>query len=512
MSENPQVNSNKGLGETKRFVGFKSKKPIIFIGVGAAVIIMFLAFVVGAHIYYNSRFYPNTWIADFEISGMKYDEAKQKLQDVYSNYELQINGRNEGKVVLSKEDIKYQVNIDSSLKEQYDIQHEDFTIFSMFEKKELDIDLGVSYDEQKLDHFLKKCELYAGSEKYPVTKPEDAKVVFSDDKKSLVIAQETEGNTLQYDLFRESVVNALSAGMHSVSLEEMAAYQKPQVKSDDEELIQELNTCNSMILRWITWKIDDGVQETLGPKKIYSWCKYKNGKVTFNKQAIRDWMELLCRKYKTVGATRTFTNHKGKEVQVAGGDYGWEMNYETMVSDLIRTLKKSVDSGAQQAYLENPGTDTKKAITTKLKPVYLTTAYQRDTVEKQNDFDTENFTEISLKDQKVYVIRNGKVKFSCKLISGLPVTGRQTRTGAYYIKEHQTHRVLVGEDYKTPVDYWVRITWTGTGFHAAPWQPWSRWTKDLYKTRGSHGCLNLEPKNAKKIYELTKYKEIVFIY
>lgn len=512
MSENPQVNNNRDSGETNQFFGFKSKKTIIFIGIGTAVVIMFLAFVIGAHIYYNSHFYPNTWIADFEISGMKLEEAKQKLPEIYSNYQLEINGRNGGKVVLAKDVINYQVNIDSSLQEQYDIQHKDFTIFSMFKKKELNIDLGVSYDEQKLDNFLKKCELYAGSENYPIKKPEDAKVVFSDDKKSLVIAQEIEGNTVQYDLFRESVKKALSEGMHSVSLEEAAVYQKPEVTAEDEGLQQELNICNPMILRWITWKIDDEIQETLGPKKIYSWCQYKNGKVTLKKQEIQDWMEKFCQKYRTVGVTRTFTNHKGKKVKIVGGDYGWEMNYESMVSDLMSTLKKTVDANAQQTYLENPGADTKKAITTKLKPSYLTTAYQRDTVEKENDFDSKNFTEVSLKDQKVYIIRNGKVKFSCRLVSGLPVKDRQTRTGAYYIKEHQTHRVLVGEDYKTPVDYWVRITWTGTGFHAAPWQPWSRWSKTLYMTRGSHGCLNLEPKNAQKIYQLTKYKEIVFIY
>ncbi len=512
MSENPEVKIRKDSGEAKKILGFKSKKTVILIGIGVGAIVLLLAFIIGTHVYYNSRFYPNTWIADYEISGMKYDEAKQKLPELYANYQLEMNGRNGGRTVLTKDDIDYEVNIDSSLKEQYELQHDEFSIFSIFEKKELDLDLGVNYNEQKLENFLRKCELYVGSQSYPITKPENAKVVFSDEKKSLVIAEEIEGNAIQYDVFKEGVKKALSQGLHSIQLEELAVYQKPKITAENEGLVQELNACNTMILRWITWKIDDDIQETLGPKKIYSWCNYKDGKVTFKKQAVRNWMQQLCQKYKTVGVTRTFTNHKGKEVNVAGGDYGWEFNNETMISDLIRALKKEVNKEAQQAYLENPGEETKKALTTKLKTKYLTTAYQRDTVEKENDFDAKNFTEISLKDQKVYVIRNGKVKFSCKLISGLPVKDRQTRTGAYYIKEHQIHRVLVGEDYKTPVDYWVRITWTGTGFHSAPWQPWSRWTKDTYKSRGSHGCLNLEPKNAKKIYELTKYREIVFIY
>lgn len=506
MQENPEVK------DSNRYFGFRSKTPVIIIGIGAFLLILILSLVIGAHIYYSSRFYPNTWIADFEISGMKYDEAREKVSELYANYQLEINGRNEGNTVLKREDFDYNVNIHSSLQEQYDKQHESFSVFSVFDKKELGIDLGVTYDEGKLEKLLKQSELVAGNKEYKISKPENAKVVFSDDKKCLVIEEEKEGNTLRYDAFKECVKKALEEGLHSIKLDEMDVYQKPQITREDEGLLQKLNSCNAKILRWITWKVDDDAKETLSPKKIYSWCSYKNGKVTLKKQKIRNWMEKLCLKYKTVGATRTFTNHKGKEITVAGGDYGWEFNYETMVSDLISALNKKADSKAQKAYLDNPGEETQKALTTKLKVKYLTTAFQRDLVEKEKDFDPKNFTEISLKDQKVYIIRNGKVKFSCPTISGLPVKDRQTRTGAYYIKEHQTHRVLVGENYKTPVDYWVRIMWTGTGFHAAPWQSWSRWTKDTYKRRGSHGCLNLEPKNAKKVYELTKYREMVFIY
>ena len=105
-----------------------------------------------------------------------------------------------------------------------------------------------------------------------------------------------------------------------------------------------------------------------------------------------------------------------------------------------------------------------------------------------------------------------KSAFKCRTISGKPVKDRQTRTGAYFIKEHQTHRILRGDNYATPVNNWVRIMWTGTGFHGAPWQPWSRWSKTLYKSRGSHGCLNLSPSDSKKIYDLTKYREMVFIH
>ncbi|MDD6588332.1 MAG: L,D-transpeptidase, partial [Anaerobutyricum hallii] len=74
------------------------------------------------------------------------------------------------------------------------------------------------------------------------------------------------------------------------------------------------------------------------------------------------------------------------------------------------------------------------------------------------------------------------------------------------------NRTLIGENYQTPVKYWVRITWTGTGFHAAPWQSWGSWSPSYYKSRGSHGCINLSMGSAAKMYSITKYGEIVFMH
>lgn len=52
-----------------------------------------------------------------------------------------------------------------------------------------------------------------------------------------------------------------------------------------------VDACNPVILRWITWTIQKDIKETIGPKQIYKWCNYKNGKVTFDNQAIEKWVE-----------------------------------------------------------------------------------------------------------------------------------------------------------------------------------------------------------------------------
>ncbi len=502
--------------EVKETTGFtnKKKKAMLIAGIITFIVVVSVAF--GIHIYYAGRWYANTWIGDRDVSGMTYEESKQLINDVFENYQLKIIARNNGIQTITKEQIAYSVNIQNSLQEQFDKQHDTLPFFSLGKKKQVEIELNATFNADQLNTLLSQSDLVTGSDTYPVSQPRDAKVVFSQEKKYLVIEKEDQGNTIHFANFSAAVKKALLSGREKLDITDEKTnpdiYEKPEIYATEPELRSKVDACNPVVLRWLTWKINDNVSETVGPEQIYRWCTYKDGKVSFKKKAIKKFVEKLCFKYKTVGVTRTFKNHAGKKIRVTGGDYGWQLVYDSMLKQLMNALKKDMDPAMQKAYMENPGPEQEKALTINKKPKYANTAFQFNSEDKTLDWDTKNFTEISLSKQKVYVWRKGKVVFTCKTISGRPVKDRQTRTGAYFIKEHQPHRVLKGEDYETPVDNWVRITWTGTGFHAAPWQPWSRWSKTLYQSRGSHGCLNLSYADSKKIYDLVKYREIVFIY
>lgn len=494
----------------------KTKRAKVLFIVSLATLIVMIGVALTIHIYYIDRWYANTWIGDRDVSGMKFEDSKKLINDVYSHYQLQILARHDGLQNISKDQIDYEVNIHNSLQEQFDKQHDTLPFFVLGKKKQVPVELNTTYNKDKLDALLSNSSLVTGSKSYLVSQPKDAKVVFSQEKKYLVIQKEELGNTMDFEKFCQAVESSLATGREKLDLNDEAThpdiYIKPDVYDTEPELKKKVDACNPVVLRWLTWTITDGVSETVGPEQIYRWCNYKNGKVTFKKKAIENWVEKLCFKYKTVGVTRTFKNHAGKKVQVTGGDYGWQLVNDSMLKQLMSVLKKKIDPDKQKAYMENPDTAHEKTLTTKRKPKFVNTAFQINADDKTLDWDTQNFTEVSLSDQKIYVWRKGKIAFTCKTISGRPVKDRQTRTGAYFIKEHQPHRVLKGDDYETPVDNWVRITWTGTGFHAAPWQRWSRWSKTLYQTRGSHGCLNLSITDSKKIYDLVKYREMVFIY
>lgn len=494
----------------------KKSFPWKVTGIIAAIVVgVILLVYMGFRIYYSNRWHAKTFVGDHNISAMTLEESKEYLNELYESYHLRIKGREGGIVVLSREDVSHEVNLDASLDTLFEEQHEHFNVFSLLRDKTLPLDANATYDKKKAQELIDNSSLITGKS-YAITEPQNAKVVFSEEEKYLVIQKEVPGNRLNKEEFSTIVSEALETGLEEVDLTDAEkypnVYKKPTLYSTDESLKAKQEACNPLVLRWMTWKMEDGGKEIVGPKLIYSWCTYKNGKASINKKKVENWVQKLCDRYDTIGIKRTFTNHAKKKIEISGGDYGWALMYDSVLKQLMTVLQKKIDPALQEEYMQDPSAKNQKALTTTKKPKYLNTAYQYDAVNRANDWDNKNFTEISLKDQKVYVWRKGKVVFSCRCISGRPVKDRQTRTGVFYVKEHQPHRVLRGDDYETPVDNWVRITWTGTGFHAAPWQSWSRWTKTYYRTRGSHGCLNLSPSDAKKIYDLVKYREPVIIY
>lgn len=465
-------------------------------------------------IYYGSRWYKGTTIDGIDVSGQTLEESKAKLKEKYSDYALAIKGRENGSLTISGDEIDYQFDISADFDKLYETQHDHFKLFSA--KNDYTLDFAISYDAAKLSDIVLQSDLVAGSDSYPITAPKAASVQYSKEKQQYICVEEIKGNKIIPDALLTAIDDCLRQARTNLDItdekEYPDIYKTPKLTSNDDELQNALTLCNNAALRYITWNMGEGVKEQITPTEISKWITYKNGKIKYDNDAITDWVEGFCLKYKTVGKNRKIKAHNGKTVTIVGGDYGWQLDYEQTLAQAKKALKSSIDTSLTDAYIQNPSQENKKALTIKKKVIYANTAYQKDYENFTDDWDKQNYIEISIKAQKVYVIRKGKVAFSCRCITGRPVEGRSTPTGAFFIKEHREEYTLTGDDYSTPVKNWVRITWTGTGFHPATWQPWSRWTKDLYKTIGSHGCINLEPSDAEKIYKLTKYREAVFIY
>ena len=94
-------------------------------------------------------------------------------------------------------------------------------------------------------------------------------------------------------------------------------------------------------------------------------------------------------------------------------------------------------------------------------------------------------------------------------VSGNVARDFDTPTGAYGITYTQKDATLRGENYETPVSYWMPFA-GNVGMHDAYWR--SSFGGSIYKTAGSHGCINLPPSAAKVIFENVSKNYPVLVY
>ena len=114
----------------------------------------------------------------------------------------------------------------------------------------------------------------------------------------------------------------------------------------------------------------------------------------------------------------------------------------------------------------------------------------------------ELFVLANLDEQKVYLVKNGKVIYTTDCVSGNVAAGHRTPTGTYKIYTKETERYLTGPGYKSYVHYWMPFN-GGIGLHDADeWR--SEYGGNIYKYNGSHGCINLPKKAAKYIFKMVK--------
>ena len=120
------------------------------------------------------------------------------------------------------------------------------------------------------------------------------------------------------------------------------------------------------------------------------------------------------------------------------------------------------------------------------------------------------YIELDISNQHLYYYVNGKVSIDTAIVSGTMVGGHGTPAGLFHVYDKQRNKVLVGEDYECPVEYWMRLTDTGVGIHDAWWQ--ESFGGETYRDAGSHGCINCPPDIARQLYEAVKEKTPVVVY
>ena len=113
---------------------------------------------------------------------------------------------------------------------------------------------------------------------------------------------------------------------------------------------------------------------------------------------------------------------------------------------------------------------------------------------------------VSILNQTLNYYEKGQVVLSSPVVTGL---NNATPKGTYKILSKSRNVTLVGENYESHVRYWMPFIGRSYGLHDASWR--SNFGGQIYKTNGSHGCVNLPTNKAAQLYDLIEVGTPVII-
>ncbi len=113
------------------------------------------------------------------------------------------------------------------------------------------------------------------------------------------------------------------------------------------------------------------------------------------------------------------------------------------------------------------------------------------------DINGGNYIDINITTQTLTLFQNGVGTYATPVVTGNVRAGHNTPQGLFSVQYKQLDRTLKGEDYESFVHYWMRIV-NNVGIHDANWR--KNFGGEIYKTNGSHGCINVPPSLMPPLY------------
>ena len=118
--------------------------------------------------------------------------------------------------------------------------------------------------------------------------------------------------------------------------------------------------------------------------------------------------------------------------------------------------------------------------------------------------------EISIAAQRMWVYRDGQCIVDTPVVTGNPSRGWDTPAGgAWGVDARISPYTLTGQDYNSDVTYWLPFN-GNVGIHDADWR--SSFGGSIYKTNGSHGCVNTPVSAMKTVYENVQIGYPIVVY
>ena len=436
------------------------KNIIIFI---ASIVLIYLL----VSIYFVNHFFFSTVINGVNVSLKAHADAEDIIRSYIKDYKLQLIERNGEIEEITGQNIGMQYNEKNSISKIYQMQNSFKWISPLLKsQKYYAKDLFV-YNKDNLENKISQLNCLNKA----IIEPQN--VSFSYSNGSYEAIEEVYGNKINKDKLNEAIKMSILKGETKLDLNEKLCYENPKYTLGSDKTPETKKLLNKCVKTKITY-IFGTENEVLDGNIINEWLGVnENLDVVIREIAVMRYVRGLSRKYDTVGAARSFKTSIGKVVEVKGGLYGWKIDFAKETKALLENIKL--------------GEVIEK------EPIYTQKALPRGEDEIGN-----TYVEINITRQHLWFYKDGKLIAQGSVVTGNPDKGYDTVLGTYMLNYKQKGATLVGEDYEAVVTYWMPF-FGNIGIHDASWR--YSFGGNIYKRRGSHGCVNAPKYLAKRIFD-----------
>lgn len=445
----------------------------------AVTLVLGLVYLVGVW-YFTDRFSPNTYVDEIKAGGKKIEEVEALVAAQADHYALEIKTIDNRDQIIRASDMELSFELNDIIKDMKLKQGGFSWPFHIFGRTDYHAVPVIKIDEEKLEDYVFSLPIF--NKKFSVV-PQDARIDLVDEK--FAIVEEIEGNVIKKKSFLKAVKQHIYNNEDFMDIDAEGYYKKPKIYRDDDRITGPMETLKKYNKSLIQYEIE-GYEEIVDPALFFDWIVIDSDKseVSINREKVAEYVRKLARKYDTWSLSREFKTTGAGTITAKGGSYGWLVERESEINQLI----KDIEAGERISR----------------EPIYRYKAKAR----IPNDIGN-TYVEIDISRQRMWFYKEGRLIVETPVVTGRPTPSRYTPVGVYPLNYKTKDATLSGQGYSSKVKLWMPFN-NNIGIHDAAWR--SRFGGEIYRTGGSHGCINTPYAAVQKIYPLLEKGDPIVVY
>ena len=324
----------------------------------------------------------------------------------------------------------------------------------------------ITFDEETFDETLASLSCVREGEE-----PEDARVELTADGYELY--PEQQGSRIKEDVLKEQVRAAAETLTETVDLEEAGCYEAPSLTADSPEITELTAKLDQWFATEVTYEFGSQT-EVVDSSVVTGFIQLDGCEASLSEEAVRAWVAGLADRRDTYKKSRQFNSTLRGVITVSGGNYGWQIDQETETAALLASVEKGETAAKQPAW-----------------------SREGKAWGDNNDVG-DTYIEVDMGAQHMWAYKDGALLIDTDVVTGNISRNYGTPSMVAAIQYKDRNAVLRGDNYATPVKYWMPF-YGNYGIHDASWR--REFGGTVYLTNGSHGCVNTPPAAMKVIFE-----------